>query len=70
MGFNLTFTPRTLNASGRSMLVTLLMLAMEMVPVIENPASTVLNQHRRFVGLVRTLRELGVSAPWIALMPY
>ena len=39
----------------------LLMLALQMVPLVENPASTLINQHRRFAWLVKQLRELGVS---------
>ena len=45
----------------RSMLIVLLTIAAGGVPLIENPISTLLNQHHRFQHVVRLLKSKGIS---------
>ena len=44
------------------MLLVLLAVAMDAVPLIENPGSSLLHHHPRFVWLVQLLRKKGFAA--------
>ena len=44
-------------------MLAILSLALEIVPVIENPGSSLINKHPRFQWLVRVLRRRGFGDP-------
>lgn len=56
---------------GRSLLLLLLMVAAGGVPIFENPNSTLLNAHNRFVQVVQLLKDKGIRllAPTIRAIP-
>ena len=63
------FKPRLVEP-GRSLLLLLLMIACGGVPIFENPNSTLLNAHNRFVQVVQLLKDRGIRllAPPIRAM--